>query len=66
MAATQETGDVTLVCNGEIYSADGITAVIDNRKADNNIYTISGVRMNSLKNLPAGLYIIGGKKYLVK
>ena len=66
MAATQETGDITLVCNGEIYSADGITAVIDNRKADNNIYTISGVRMNSLKNLPAGLYIIGGKKYLVK
>ena len=38
---------------------------IDNRK-ENTIYSISGVRMNSTKNLPAGLYIIGGKKYIVK
>ena len=29
------------------------------------VYTLSGVRVNS-KNLPAGLYIINGKKYFVK
>ena len=66
MPKTTETGDITLACNGEIVSEAGITAIIDNRKADNSIYTISGVRMNSMKNLPAGLYIIGGKKYIVK
>ena len=37
--------------------------------ADQNTYTIDGRMFRpgvSLKNLPAGLYIIGGKKYLVK
>ena len=37
--------------------------------ANQNTYTIDGRMFRpgvSLKNLPAGLYIIGGKKYLVK
>ena len=37
--------------------------------ADQNTYTMDGKMFRpgtSLRNLPAGLYIIGGKKYLVK
>ena len=65
MEPVTEAGDLTLVCNGLIYGETGIINIIDNRK-ENTIYSISGVRMNSTKNLPAGLYIIGGKKYIVK
>ncbi len=32
--------------------------------AKGGVYTISGVRLNSAKNLPAGLYIINGKKVI--
>jgi hypothetical protein len=32
--------------------------------AKGGVYTISGVRLNSTKNLPAGLYIINGKKVI--
>ena len=63
LAATTETGDAFIPAEGTIT---GITNIIVDQKADNRIYTISGVRMNSLKNLPAGLYIINGKKYMVK
>lgn len=67
LAATDKTGDVTLKANGKISAEDvlGILTIIDNRK-DNGIFSISGVRMNSTNNLPAGLYIVGGKKYIVK
>ena len=41
--------------------------------ADNNIYSINGqlVRknvktVNALKGLPAGIYVVGGKKFIVK
>jgi hypothetical protein len=44
---------------------DGIATVKENNKFDNTIYTLSGVRVNS-KNLQKGLYIINGKKYVVK
>ncbi len=63
LPATTETGAAFIPAEGTIT---GITNIIFDQKADNRIYTISGVRMNSLKNLPAGLYIINGKKYLVK
>lgn len=53
--------------NGAIPT--GINGVKDNvENATNNvIYTISGVRMNkNLKALPKGVYIVNGKKVLVK
>ena len=32
-----------------------------------SIYTLSGVRLsNDLNNLPKGIYIVNGKKYIVK
>lgn len=44
----------------------GITAV-ESTLGNAPIYTLSGVRVNgSLNNLPAGIYIVGGKKVYVK
>lgn len=38
------------VVNGEVISSES------------NIYTINGVKINSLENAPAGIYIVNGKK----
>lgn len=44
----------------------GITAV-ETTNANAPVYTLSGVRVNgSINNLPAGIYIVGGKKVYVK
>ena len=44
----------------------GITAV-ESALGNAPVYTLSGVRVNgSLNNLPAGIYIVGGKKVYVK
>lgn len=44
----------------------GITAV-ETTNGNASVYTLSGVRVNgSLNNLPAGIYIVGGKKVYVK
>ena len=61
------TGDAATVkgfaFEGEATGIEGIEA----EKANEAIYTISGVRVNADKNnLPKGLYIIGGKNVLVK
>jgi hypothetical protein len=47
------------------YSADGLNAIegVETVETTNTgVYTLSGVRLNSTKNLPAGIYIINGKK----
>ena len=46
-------------------AANGIDEVIATKAADKGIYNLQGVKMNG-NNLPAGLYIINGKKYIVK
>ena len=45
-------------------AADGIDGI----DISNGIYTLSGIRLQvaSLQDLPAGLYIVGGKKVVVK
>ena len=55
-----------------VYSAKGgatgiktINANTQNT-ADAPIYSLNGVRMNSKNNLPKGVYIQGGKKFVVK
>ena len=45
---------------------DGIASVAVATAANNDVYTLSGVKMGNVKNLQKGLYIINGKKYLVK
>lgn len=47
---------------------DGIeSAIIDKAEADNNAtYTISGVRVNDKATMQRGIYVRGGKKFIVK
>ena len=64
MPATTEKGDAFIPSAGTF--ADGIQNIILNSDVQKGIFSLSGVRVNSMKNLPAGLYIINGKKYIVK
>lgn len=55
---------VTLTINGE---KEGVDEVIANDNSNNRIYNLQGIEVKAEKNnLPAGLYIIGGKKVLIK
>ena len=46
---------------------DGIDTVnASENAAQKGVFTLSGVQLSNSKNLPAGLYIINGKKVLVK
>lgn len=68
---TTETGDAQLVIDGQIDAINNAT--VNTNAAIVNVYSISGVKVrsnvkaeNATKSLPAGLYIVGGKKVLVK
>ena len=39
---------------------------VENSNADVNTYSVTGVRVNTPSHLPKGIYIIGGKKVVVK
>ena len=52
---------VVLHCDGLDTLA---TITINGQKVAQGAYTISGVRVNAEKNLPAGVYIINGKKVI--
>lgn len=47
---------------------DGIRSALTDGRHSGDIYTVSGVRVNatSVRSLPAGLYIIGGRKVMVR
>lgn len=49
-------------------AATGIGGAVQDAAADAAVYTISGTRVsaNGTQGLPAGLYIVGGRKVLVK
>lgn len=66
-----EAGECSLPVIGEITGIKGLD-VVDN-KAKMDVYTLSGMKVRSgvnaieaTRNLPAGIYIVGGKKVLVK
>lgn len=61
--ATTETGDIQIKVKGTF--TDGIGNITISEGNAKDIYTISGVKVNG-KNLPAGVYIIGGQKKVVK
>lgn len=61
---TTETGDLVIPANG-IITAIGMIQVAPTQAAQ-GIYTLGGVRVKGAKNLPAGVYVISGKKVLVK
>ena len=47
---------------------DGIAPVVAGQQTTDVIYTLDGVKLNatSLRDLPSGIYIVDGKKYVVK
>lgn len=61
--ATTETGDIQIKVKGTF--TDGIGNITISEGNAKDIYTISGVKVNG-KNIPAGVYIIGGQKKVVK
>ena len=63
MPMTTETGDKFLETNGTITT---VGRVVANGQLVNAVYTLSGVRVKDTKHLPAGLYIVNGKKVVVK
>ena len=55
--------------NNEDYSSDAVSVFSvksKTSKADGIVYDLSGVRMNGTDNLPKGIYIKDGKKFVVK
>lgn len=61
---TTETGDLTIPANGIITSI--ATLRFAPAAAGKGIFTLGGVRMKSEKQLPTGIYVINGKKVIVK
>ena len=54
--------------NNEDYSSDAVSVFSvksKTSKADGIVYDLSGVRMNGTDNLPKGIYIKDGKKFVV-
>ena len=69
--ATDEPGDLSIPVNGVINAIGGVT--LPDAAAEVDVYTLSGVKVRAkvkaseaTKGLPAGLYIVGGQKVLVK
>ena len=69
--STTAKGAVQIMIDGKIDAIQN--AVVNTEAAVVNVYTLTGVKVranvkaeNAAKNLPAGLYIIGSKKVLVK
>ena len=52
---------------GKNLSTDGIDNITANTEGRQGIYSLSGTFLgNSSANLPKGIYIIGGKKFVQK
>lgn len=47
---------------------DGVNSVVADMQKKNEIYTLGGIKLNTTKlsDLPKGIYIVNGKKYVVK
>ena len=61
--------DDMYLTNNEDYSSDAVSVFSvksKTSKADGIVYDLSGVRMNGTDNLPKGIYIKDGKKFVVK
>lgn len=68
MMIDANTGKVINVARAKVLSSTGIEGVVSDKNSNtgNAIYTLDGRRINDTRNLQKGLYIIGGKKVVVK
>ena len=70
---TTETGDAFIELTGGSLTTGIAGGVIVDNNAKVNVYTISGVQVrkavkaaDATKGLPAGIYVVGGRKVIVK
>ncbi|MCF0236166.1 MAG: hypothetical protein HUK09_05605 [Bacteroidaceae bacterium] len=64
MPSTTTKGDAELQVNGIITGIESLIAAPG--AAKQGIYTLQGIRVSSTKALPAGVYIVDGKKVVVQ
>lgn len=65
MPKTDKKGDAAIQAEAAITSL-GRVVVLNGASAKSGVYTLSGVRVNNTKHLPAGVYVVNGKKQVVK
>lgn len=65
MPVTDKKGDAEIQAEGTITSLDRVV-VLNGKAGKAGVYTLSGVRVNNANHLPAGVYIVNGKKQVVK
>ncbi len=65
MPVTDKKGDAEIQAEGTITSL-GRVVVLNGKAGKAGVYTLSGVRVNNANHLPAGVYIVNGKKQVVK
>lgn len=63
--------DVPAHIMGYPFSGGTVTGITDinveeGNNAKQSVYTLSGVRVENMKNLPKGIYVVNGKKVVVK
>lgn len=65
MPQTNKKGDKEIAAEGLITALRNVL-IVNGTAAKAGVYTLSGVRVNNTKNLPAGVYIVNGQKQVVK
>lgn len=65
MPVTDKKGDAEIKAEDTITSL-GRVVVLNGKAGKAGVYTLSGVRVNNANHLPAGVYIVNGKKQVVK
>lgn len=65
MPVTDKKGDAELKAEDTITSL-GRVVVLNGKAGKAGVYTLSGIRVNNANHLPAGVYIVNGKKQVVK
>lgn len=68
-------GNVSMECNAQNTNGLSVHVVVNpvaqgiknvDTTASKDVYSVSGVRMNNAKNLKSGVYVVNGKKVVVK
>ncbi len=65
MPTTTEKGDYTLRADGLITALNDLVTT-PTTGVDSGIYTLSGIRLRNAKHLPAGVYLMNGRKVVVR